>query len=251
MEKVLQCAMDIGEQMLICGGEVHRVEDSVKRICLACGAKRVDPFIITSCMIVTVTDTEGSSYTQTRRITSMGANNEMLHNLNQLSRRICALGHIPDDYEKAFDNVSNSKKYPTYVLALANMLMAGVFTLFFLGTLTESLISVIVGGVIFLVSFLIDKTHLNNIFSKYISALAATAFAVAALRLGLVTSIDKIIIGCIMLLIPGSGLTNGLRDLFTGDSIAGLLRSIEAVLCALAIAAGYFSAIFILGGLGA
>ena len=44
----------------------------------------------------------------------------------------------------------------------------------------------------------------------------------------------------IMTLIPGIGLTNALRDLFTGDSIAGLLRSIEAVLTALAIAAGFY-----------
>ena len=51
-----------------------------------------------------------------------------------------------------------------------------------------------------------------------------------------------------MTLIPGVGLTNALRDLFTGDSIAGLLRSIEAVLIALAIAAGYFMVV-VLGGL--
>ena len=49
-------------------------------------------------------------------------------------------------------------------------------------------------------------------------------------------------------MIPGIGLTNALRDLFTGDSIAGLLRTIEAVLIALAIAAGYFLVAF-LGGL--
>ena len=58
---------------------------------------------------------------------------------------------------------------------------------------------------------------------------------------------DKLIIGNIMTLIPGIGLTNALRDLFTGDSIAGLLRSIEAVLTAFAIAAGYFLVI-VLGG---
>lgn len=50
-----------------------------------------------------------------------------------------------------------------------------------------------------------------------------------------------------MTLIPGIGLTNALRDLFTGDSIAGILRSIEAVLTALAIAAGYFL-VAVLGG---
>ena len=68
------------------------------------------------------------------------------------------------------------------------------------------------------------------------------------MRLSLVGSVDKIIIGNIMSLIPGIGLTNALRDLFTGDSIAGLLRSIEAILIALAIAAGYFLSALLMGG---
>ena len=32
MENVLDSVMSIGEQMLKCGGEVHRVEESIKRI---------------------------------------------------------------------------------------------------------------------------------------------------------------------------------------------------------------------------
>ena len=48
--------MDIGEQMLVYGAEVHRVEDSVERMCYALGAKRIDVFIITSSMVVTVCD---------------------------------------------------------------------------------------------------------------------------------------------------------------------------------------------------
>jgi hypothetical protein len=36
--------------------------------------------------------------------------------------------------------------------------------------------------------------------------------------------------------------------MFTGDSITGILRSIEAVLLALAIAFGYILAAFLLGG---
>ena len=51
---------------------------------------------------------------------------------------------------------------------------------------------------------------------------------------------DTVIIGNVMPLIPGIGLTNALRDLFIGDSIAGVLRFIEAMLAAIAIAAGYF-----------
>jgi uncharacterized membrane protein YjjP (DUF1212 family) len=72
--------------------------------------------------------------------------------------------------------------------------------------------------------------------------------AFIAVRLGIIKTVDMIVIGNIMTLIPGIGLTNALRDLFTGDSISGLLRSIEAVLIALAISAGYFLCAFIAGG---
>ena len=51
-----------------------------------------------------------------------------------------------------------------------------------------------------------------------------------------------------MTLIPGVGLTVALRDLFVGDSITGVLRTIEAVLFALAIAGGYLISALIMGG---
>ncbi len=53
---------------------------------------------------------------------------------------------------------------------------------------------------------------------------------------GLGQNPDKIIIGNIMLLIPGIALTTSLRDMINGDTISGLLGLSEAVLKALAIA---------------
>ena len=39
-----------------------------------------------------------------------------------------------------------------------------------------------------------------------------------------------------------------MKDLFVGDSIAGLLRTIESCIIAVAIAAGYFTIALIMGG---
>ena len=39
-EQLLTCALDIGEQMLISGAEIGRVEDSVRHICTAYGCSR-------------------------------------------------------------------------------------------------------------------------------------------------------------------------------------------------------------------
>ena len=40
-EQYLYYAMTIGEQLLISGAEVGRVEDTIRRICMAYGAERV------------------------------------------------------------------------------------------------------------------------------------------------------------------------------------------------------------------
>ena len=50
---------------------------------------------------------------------------------------------------------------------------------------------------------------------------------------------DKIIIGNIMLLIPGIALTTSVRDMISGDTVSGMLGLCEALIRALAIAAGF------------
>ena len=42
-----------------------------------------------------------------------------------------------------------------------------------------------------------------------------------------------------MLLIPGVAFTNSLRDMFSGDTITGLVRFLESVLLAIIIALGF------------
>ena len=67
------------------------------------------------------------------------------------------------------------------------------------------------------------------------------------MALGLGQSTEHIIIGNIMLLIPGVGLTNSLRDMISGDTMSGMLRFLEACIISLAIAAGYLLARGLMG----
>jgi uncharacterized membrane protein YjjP (DUF1212 family) len=89
---------------------------------------------------------------------------------------------------------------------------------------------------------------MNQIF---INAVSSFFLCVAALWLvpkGIGQDVNKIIIGNIMLLIPGISLTNSLRDMICGDIMTGMLRFFDAVLVAAAIAAGYILAAQLLGG---
>ena len=82
-------ALNIGEEMLVSGAEVSRVENSIKRICMAYGAEKVDVFSITSAIFVTVYSPMFGAVTQTRRITSARYDLYKLSRLNELARRIC------------------------------------------------------------------------------------------------------------------------------------------------------------------
>ncbi len=251
MKKILECAMDIGEQMLISGGEVHRVEDSLKRILSASGAARIDVFIITSSMVVTIHTKDGDVLTQTRRITDTGIDFERLHLLNELSRKICRTEMTAEQIQKELRKIYLSKRYPFWAECVCYAVIAGVFTLFFGGGFIEAAVSAGTGLLVRFLVILSDRIVKNKIFTKFIASLIATALAFAASGLNIIPDPHNVIIGSIMALLPGIGLTNALRDLFVGDSIAGLLRTIEACITALSIAAGYFVIALIAGGAGA
>ncbi len=248
MKQELNCAMDIGEQMLVSGAEVHRVEDSVGRICSAFGAVRVDCFIITSSMVVTVQGANGNIHTQTRRISSAGTDFDRLDRLNRLSRRICSEQLSMEEAREELDEIMAMRPYNRWIECAAYALIAGSFALFFGGEILESLVAALIGCVLHFLVRMANRVAKNLIFSKFISSFFIAAMAYLSMRLGVVKSVDCIIIGNIMLLIPGIGFTNALRDLFTGDSIAGILRMLEAALSAAAIAAGYFVLVFLMGG---
>ena len=248
LNEMLELAMDIGEQMLVCGAEVYRVEDSLTRIFRAMGAERCDVFIITSSMVVTAHTPDGKAFTETRRIKNTGTDYERLHRLNDLSRRICSGDMSKEDITLELARISAIASYPRWLISVCYAVIAGAFTLFFGGGIYEAIVSLLVGLAVSFSVMLCEKITKNKIFSKFISSSLASALAVIALSLGAIATVDKVLIGNIMTLIPGIGITNALRDMFVGDSIAGILRTTEALLSTVAIAAGYFAVIFVTGG---
>ena len=176
MKKYLDCAVDIGEQMLYYGAEVHRAEESVRRVCLALGASRADVFIITSSMMVTVHTDEGV-FTQTRRITSSATDFERIHRLNELCRRICEHKIAPEEIPKALEDLTRCKKYPFWLECAAYSVITAAFTLFFGGSWREMLVAFVIGCVLRCCVFFAEKAIPNRIFSKFISQFCICNFS--------------------------------------------------------------------------
>lgn len=247
-EQLLCCALDIGEQMLISGAEIGRVEDSVRLICTAYGCCRTDVFTITSSMVVSIEDAERKCFTQTRRITGTRTDLTRLDRLNNLSRELCR--NTPDYryVQQRIGDICKSKPYPLWLEALASALIGGSFAIFFGGSLIDGLAAAPLGAALRCVTYLLQKLRLNQIFVNVVASFLLSLAAICLVRLGIGQDVNEIIIGNIMLLIPGIALTNSLRDMISGDIMSGLLRFLDAILVAAAIAAGYILAAQFLGG---
>ena len=125
-EQYLYYAMTIGEQLLCCGAEVGRVEDTIRRICLAYGATRADVFSITSSIVTTIYGEDFGICTQTRRVPGMSND---LGRLDDLTIGLCGdlkFGRTVHSLIKALSRYSGIKviliapqelRLPDYMLA--------------------------------------------------------------------------------------------------------------------------------------
>lgn len=97
-----------------------------------------------------------------------------------------------------------------------------------------------------------NKSKLKNdnkiVFTLYLSLITGILSHVI-MFMGIGNNEDYIMIGEIMLLIPGIALTNSARDILMGDTASGLLRFADSLINAIAIACGFALSMLLLGGL--
>ena len=242
-------ALDIGEQLLVCGGEVGRAEDTVARICTAYHAIRVDAFAIMSAITVTVTWEDGSVISQGRRIKNPKKNMHRLERLNALSRRVCSESVPLSEARSEFLKIMQKDPFSLGRELLGAILISLSCTLFFGGTWRDAVVAPLVGVAIVFTQILNAKLGGNRMLSQMMCAFIATTIAILGVTLQVGSSVEQIMIGCIMILIPGIAFTHAVENMITGDTLSGLLSVCEALFVALALAGGFAVSMVLFGGL--
>lgn len=247
-DRILQGILDVGEEMVVSGAEVSRVEDSIYRMCESYGAGRINVFIITSNIQVTMEAPDGRILTHIRRVVRNDVNFDRLDYLNDLSRYICIKKPDVSELQEKLLEVLNRPKQPQILRFIGCMLGAGAFTVFFGGTLKDGLASCVMGIIVVLFEMFLAKREKNQIVYNFCASVVAGISAHLLVGIGIGDHVDMLMIGGIMLLIPGIAMTNSVRDMLIGDIASGMLRLCNALLIAASIACGFALTIVVLGG---
>ncbi len=249
-EQLLFTVLNLGEALLTSGAEVNRTEDTISRICRAYGFAKCDVFTITSSIVVTVRAEDGAIHTQTRRIKQYLTDLERVSDINMLSRKICGKQGLPrEDFERELEAILKKPHNSQWMMILLYGGIAAAFAVFFGGTVRDAACAFLAGMLIRAVQWLGMKIEMNQLVLTILCSIAGAAGAWGMVKCGMGQNVDKIVIGTIMLLIPGLSFTSSLRDMISGDTISGLLGFCEAILKAAAIAVGFALVLIPLGGL--
>lgn len=249
INKTLTFALDIGEEMLKCNAEISRVEDTLARICSLDNVKKIDVFAVKSLMIVTIRDQENNTFSQSRRIYSSSTDLEKLEALNGLSRYICEKRPSEKEVEEKLEEFKNKNFFSRKKNLLGYALSTAGFCIFFGGNINDVIATTIIAIMICYINAYIGDLFMNQIIFTAVSSILMGISAIILVKMGVGTNFDKIIIGDIMILIPGIHFVNSMRDMLSGDLLAGILRLLDVVLITLAIACGFAIAVATLGGI--
>ncbi len=233
-----EIATELGYELAMSGAETFRVEESIIRVLRTYGIES-EVFAIPNCLHISFEAANGKPMTRMRRIGFHGNDLEAVEQYNALSRRICAEKPDPQLARKWLDETKAAcRKFNLPMSLLGDFLGAFGFSLSFGATLAEGIWSGICGIAVGLVGKFMDGLKANPFFNTIASSFLMAILAYGLSGLGLVKHADTVVIGALMILVPGLLFTNSMRDIIYGDTNSGINRIVQVLLIAMAIALG-------------
>jgi len=246
--EIVNFVLNVGEHLQINGGEISRVEDTIQRICTAYGAVRTDVFSITSATFVTAIWEGGIVVTQSRRVGGVAKNTYRLEAINALSREICQTPIPIEEARKKLDVALKQGKGSKKRFLIGSLLATTSYAAFFGGDWKDVFVTFAVTFVIVACQLASDYLGGNRVLANILCCFFAGLFATLLGR-WCGSSLTMVMSGCIMVLIPGISLTSAIENLILGDTLSGLMGTMEALLTAVALAGGFALSQMVLGGL--
>ena len=233
-----EVATDLGYELAMSGAETYRIEESVTRVLKTYGIES-EVFAIPNCLHVSFETDSGKPLTRMRRVGYHGTNLEAVERYNALSRRICAEKPEPEVARQWLNGVKDTIRSYRLLGNLAGHFLGSFgFCLFFGGSFLDGLWAGFCGFIVYFVNKLMDDLKANPFFGTTAAAFSMGLMAYTIAAFGLTNNVDTVIIGTLMILVPGLLFTNSLRDIIFGDTNSGINRLVQVTMIAVAIALG-------------
>lgn len=241
-KNIVDIALKAGNIMLTNGAETYRVEDTVQRMIESRGLEDVHVFVIPTGIIVSA-NIDNHPTTILERIHGEGIDLELIDRINALSRQFTSTDMSVQEASDAIELLLNHPlTFSKWTRFFFSGMAGGFFIFLFNGSFIEFLLAYISSSFTVLCFDSLSDKRLNFFVKNIIGGFFASLFGIISVSLvsylGIHASLNIVIIGPLMTLVPGVPLNNGIRDLISGELLAGSAKITEALFIAIALAFG-------------
>jgi uncharacterized membrane protein YjjP (DUF1212 family) len=237
VRELIDVGLKAGEILLCSGAEIYRVEDTVTRIFRAYGSE-CECFVLLTGIFISSRDEIGETVTIIKRIKGHSFDLRRIELVNDFSRSLQGRRLEYAEALAALGEIEGTRKYGFVVRIAAAGITAFVYALLFKGGVAEGIIALFISMFIYLIKDRISRLGLVPFFEFFVSGLIAGSLSIVAVEFVPDVNIYKIIIGAVMILVPGVALTNGIKDALYGDTVSSLYRLAEAAFISIAVGSG-------------
>lgn len=246
--KIAHTAMLAGSIMLEHNAETYRVEDTIEHILRISQLEHAQAFVLPTGIMLSLSGNSVAPISLIHRTKSRATDLTKIHQVNHISR---ALVNGDLTIDQAYEQLQrlSSGDYPKSWAFLAVILLSISFTIMFGGQLEDIGITLLNSIYMALLFWISAKYHIHLFFTNLLGAIGITLFSAYLTTLFPNTlTLNFIMVGSIMPMVPGTIITNAIRDTFHGDFTSGLARSVEALFIACTIAFGVAVGFVLAGG---
>lgn len=243
---LIETCLLAGRIMMESGSEVYRVEDTMNRIAINAGIPDSRSYVTATGIFMSL---KRPHYTQIENVGERSINLEKVAAVNQLSRTFAEKQISLDAVYLQLRKIDReTPEFPLQLQLFSACLMSAMLMILFGGDWQTFIVTFFIGGIGYAAKLWVKKHTDLRFLDSFVAALIIGLIAVIISKINLAEQIDYIFIGAVMPLVPGVAITTSLRDILAGHMISGLVRGIEAVIIAAAIAIGIACILSIFGG---
>lgn len=236
--QVLDLVSLMGETLLLNGAEISRVQTTMELVSKAYNKDDIDVYAISNGIFVTLRHDDKTRCTHIKHVPLATPNLGRVTQINALSRKIVE-NHLPlDAAMEEMQQILNTPTFPLWVQIIACAVGSSCFCYLFGGSILDFFAAIPVGILLCIAQAFMGKARLSKMIQTILGSALVTLYGLLAARLFPGLDMDKIIIGGLIILVPGVPFTTSIRDFFNGDYLSGTIRLIDAILVAVCMAIG-------------
>ncbi len=229
----------IGRDLLVNGGEIFRTKETMRIAAGALGLEDFEVYLLNNGIFATTT-VEGKYYSSSIfQVPLAPIMLSRVDELNTLSRRIAEGKCSPGEIGTELDRIEAIPMPLPGVQVFGAGIGSLGFCYLFNGTVADSFVAFTAGLLLYAFVLWVLRDHIpSKLMRTTLAAVFVGVLVCAMCSVGWGDSLDSVMIGAIFPLVPGVPLTNAFRNFMENDYLSGMIRLIDTLLTAGALAVG-------------